>query len=118
MSRTKASPPPSPSTLLKAQIMVVRAAQKKAKAKKATKSDAEKENKGKKAMPANGKVAPAPAGGQGKENDIHLVSESRVSCIQLTYSTQLGEARESPLHQHSPHSNQSKQHLDCGIWLQ
>ena len=43
------SPPPSPSTLLKAQIIITKAAQEKAKAKKAraAKSFVEKENKGK-----------------------------------------------------------------------
>ena len=46
---TKVSPPPSPSTLLKAQIMVMKPVQEKAKAKKAAKaakSHVEKENKG------------------------------------------------------------------------
>ncbi|KAM6497403.1 hypothetical protein JOM56_007876 [Amanita muscaria] len=69
MSRTKstkASPPPSPSALLKAQVMVTKAAQKKAKAKKAAKSDAEKENKGRKAKSAKGKAAAAPAEGKAK----------------------------------------------------
>jgi len=50
MAQTKStniSPPPSPSALLKAQILVTEAAQKKAKAKKTTKSNkSEKENKG------------------------------------------------------------------------
>jgi hypothetical protein len=58
MPRTKPAPPPSPSTLLKAQIIVTKAAQEKAKAKKAAKSLAEKENKG--------KVAAAPAAGKTK----------------------------------------------------
>jgi hypothetical protein len=39
---TKASPPPSPSILIKAQIMVAKAAQGKAKEKKAAKSNTEK----------------------------------------------------------------------------
>ena len=59
MARIKSTkaPPPSPSTLLKAQIMVTKAAQEKAKAKKAAKSHAEKENKGKAAAtPAEGKA--------------------------------------------------------------
>ena len=67
MPRTKpakASPPPSPSTLLKAQIIVTKAAQEKAKAKKAAKSLAEKENKGKSGKSDKGKVAAAPAAGK------------------------------------------------------
>ena len=49
MAGSKPSPPPSPSTLLKAQIIITKAAQEKAKAKKAraAKSFIEKENKGK-----------------------------------------------------------------------
>ena len=51
MAESKPSPPPSPSTLLKAQIIITKAAQEleKAKAKKAraAKSFVEKENKGK-----------------------------------------------------------------------
>ena len=66
---TKVSPPPSPSTLLKAQIMVTKAAQEKAKAKKAAKaakSHVEKENKGKNVKSDKGKVAAAPAAGKAK----------------------------------------------------
>jgi len=69
MSRTesiKASPPPSLSTLIKAQIMVTKAAQGKAKAKKAVKSDAEKENKGKQRKSVKGKAATAPTEGKVK----------------------------------------------------
>ena len=58
---TKASPPPSPSTLLKAQIIVTKAAQEKA---KAAKSHIEKENKGKNGKSDKGKVAAAPAAGK------------------------------------------------------
>ena len=66
---TKVSPPPSPSTLLKAQIMVMKAAQEKAKAKKvakAAKSHIEKENKGKNVKSDKGKVAAAPDAGKVK----------------------------------------------------
>lgn len=68
MSRTKstkASPPPSPFTLIKGQIIVIKAAQRKAKAKKAAKSDAEKENS-KQRKSAKGKAATAPAEGKAK----------------------------------------------------
>ena len=66
---TKVSPPPYPSTLLKAQIMVMKAAQEKAKAKKvakAAKSHVEKENKGKNMKSDKGKVAAAPDAGKVK----------------------------------------------------
>ncbi len=65
-SITKASPPPSSSTLIKAQIMVTKAAQWKAKAKKAAKSDAEKENNSNQRKSVKGKVATAPAEGKVK----------------------------------------------------
>jgi hypothetical protein len=62
---TKASPLLSSSALLKAQIMVMTAAQEKAKAKKAAKSDAKKENKGKKEK-TRGKSAVVPAEGKAR----------------------------------------------------
>ena len=66
---TKASPPPSSSTLLKAQIMVTKAAQEKAKANKvanAAKYHVKKENKGKNVKSDKGKVAAASAAGKAK----------------------------------------------------
>jgi hypothetical protein len=61
----KTSPPPSPSTLLKAQIIITKAAQEKAK-EKAKARKAEKENKGKKGKSDKGKVATAFAAGKVK----------------------------------------------------
>jgi hypothetical protein len=82
---TSASPPPSPSTLLKAQIVITKAAQGKAKAKKVAKSHVEKENKRK-----NGKSDKGPGEGhegvcglccgQGKEDHINFVSDFYVLC--------------------------------------
>ena len=69
MAGSKPSPPPSPSTLLKAQIIITKAAQEleKAKAKKAraAKSFVEKENKGKNGKGTR-KVAVAPVEGKVK----------------------------------------------------
>ena len=97
---TNVSPPPSPSALLKAQILVTKAAQKKAKAKKTTKSKAEKEN--------NGKSVKAAAPAEGKARRVISISSVTLFLlphIKLICSVQLGKARKPPLHQCASHSD-------------